>query len=424
MPQVSSSSKVSPGAVWHLSAQFDSDGHRAVLPVGRRCIIGRQPGLDMTLSSPYISGKHAELSSLHGKLVIHDLGSRNGTYVNGERVRRPVYLGSGDVIRVGDVKLRVHHRTPLANKESGPMEQLNFTWLKEQIAELQQSGKVNHALQPIADSHTGEVIGYEAIARSSVTGLETADKMLSAARIFGKEVELAEHLRKSIVESSWPVARGRMIMVTVRDSENLSVEVTPSLERLIAATPQSSLCVAMSHLETRGEPSLNAFLRSVQKSQVNWMFDRFRQDQLPFLQQVAVPPQFVRLHPTLTAHLEQQTPMQHDALKQFVIAIQSQQIQVIATGIDTETAGEISRTIGIDLLQGAFIGDDSPLPSLPLPGTIDFKLDESHVLQEEYPPPPSGSSLLRRGLSTVGSAPRNVRTSTLRIEDIRRALGE
>ncbi|MBK6516852.1 MAG: SpoIIE family protein phosphatase [Polyangiaceae bacterium] len=71
-------------------------------------VIGRTPGLALTLDHDTVSRKHAEIfCDPFGRWWIRDLGSTNGTSVNDERVRERV-LRPGDRIGVGDYRLRFH----------------------------------------------------------------------------------------------------------------------------------------------------------------------------------------------------------------------------------------------------------------------------------------------------------------------------
>jgi serine/threonine protein kinase len=72
---------------------------------GREIIIGRSSDLDMVLVEEMVSRRHAKVS-FFDDLVVEDLGSSNGTFVNGERVQRAV-LKDGDRILIGTSILRV-----------------------------------------------------------------------------------------------------------------------------------------------------------------------------------------------------------------------------------------------------------------------------------------------------------------------------
>jgi hypothetical protein len=78
-----------------------------------RVAIGRHESNDLSFNSRNVSNYHAEILNEGDALVLHDLGSTNGSYVNEERVKRRK-LGHGDRIRIGNNEITVR----LANGDS------------------------------------------------------------------------------------------------------------------------------------------------------------------------------------------------------------------------------------------------------------------------------------------------------------------
>jgi len=74
-------------------------GKRLSLP-SNVTVIGRRSSCDLQVPLPIVSRKHCQISEVDGQLRIRDLGSRNGTYLNGERVGEAV-LEAGDSVRIG-----------------------------------------------------------------------------------------------------------------------------------------------------------------------------------------------------------------------------------------------------------------------------------------------------------------------------------
>jgi hypothetical protein len=82
-------------------------------PIGARNMsIGRKHGNDIQLNDLTLSGRHAMISSLPDYVFIEDLGSTNGTMVNGNHIKK-VALEHGDIIQVGH-----HQLTYLCEAES------------------------------------------------------------------------------------------------------------------------------------------------------------------------------------------------------------------------------------------------------------------------------------------------------------------
>ena len=64
--------------------------------------LGRLPPADIVLSAAGISRSHCELVLDGGRLIVVDLGSTNGTFVDGERIAQPTPLPVGSILQVGD----------------------------------------------------------------------------------------------------------------------------------------------------------------------------------------------------------------------------------------------------------------------------------------------------------------------------------
>jgi len=69
---------------------------------GDQVVIGRDSTNGVAINDAEVSRKHARLTFQGGKYVLEDLGSTNGTFVNGQRLAGPVVLKAGDVVSLGE----------------------------------------------------------------------------------------------------------------------------------------------------------------------------------------------------------------------------------------------------------------------------------------------------------------------------------
>lgn len=77
-----------------------------VVPLDGEVTIGRRPPAEIVLLDDAVSGQHARLTHRQGEWVVEDLGSTNGTYVNGRRLTGPVTLRPGDLVVTGKAAWR------------------------------------------------------------------------------------------------------------------------------------------------------------------------------------------------------------------------------------------------------------------------------------------------------------------------------
>ncbi|MGQ9654866.1 MAG: cyclic nucleotide-binding domain-containing protein [Thermodesulfobacteriota bacterium] len=94
-----------------------------VFPVYGQVSIGRSPGNVIQMLDPSVSRRHAIVYSTGEKTVVEDLGSQNGTFVNGERVQK-AFLTKGDILRVGNSLLRFVQEEVRQDEDGGPTQEL------------------------------------------------------------------------------------------------------------------------------------------------------------------------------------------------------------------------------------------------------------------------------------------------------------
>ena len=135
--------------------------------------VGRQRGLSLFLASESVSKEHAEIVLDGDALCVRDLGSKNGTFVNSERVSE-ARLNEGDILHFAQVEFRVgRHELDEAEPGLEPSTvSLGDMRLPQQfvegvreLPELLEGRMVTTLFQPIVSLPSGSVAGYEALGR-------------------------------------------------------------------------------------------------------------------------------------------------------------------------------------------------------------------------------------------------------------------
>jgi len=114
---------------------------------GSRMTIGRDPACECVLDYPMVSWRHAEVSRDGGGIYVTDLGSRNGTYVNGVRIAGRTPLGAGGEIGLGSYRFTLLDSGTFARRED------NGNVCIEAVAltvDITRSGQGQRLLNPVS----------------------------------------------------------------------------------------------------------------------------------------------------------------------------------------------------------------------------------------------------------------------------------
>ena len=95
--------------------------------------IGREQGLGIVLEDGEVSRRHARISPSAGSVVVEDLGSRNGSFVNEQPIDGPRELRAGDRVRVGLTVLELRSPEQIQRGQSGVIAMPQITKLGQGV---------------------------------------------------------------------------------------------------------------------------------------------------------------------------------------------------------------------------------------------------------------------------------------------------
>ncbi len=171
-------------------------GHSVVLPqqlqTGRSLTIGREQGNDVVLADPLVSRHHARLdpATPTSPAVLHDLGSFNGTFVNGQRVQGAVALALGSEVIFGNQTFRWDGHQLIASATAH-----EFTLYADGLTQVVAGGKrlienISFKLEPRSLT---AVIGPSGAGKSTLLGALTGLKPASHGRVIWQGHDLYQH---------------------------------------------------------------------------------------------------------------------------------------------------------------------------------------------------------------------------------------
>lgn len=105
---------------------------------GESLVVGRSSASDLVLADKFLSRRHARLFVEEGRMMVEDMGSRNGTLLNGSPVQQPTAVDVGDVIKVSGSVISVQDDTHPSSASSKPGLDLGQTVFRD-ASDLMQS---------------------------------------------------------------------------------------------------------------------------------------------------------------------------------------------------------------------------------------------------------------------------------------------
>ena len=92
----------------HLAITEPREGRGRIYDLGGTEVsIGRAAGCTVTVDDTFVSQLHARVYTRDGQIMVEDMGSTNGTYLNRRRVSSPVVMQPGDQLQVGNTVLEL-----------------------------------------------------------------------------------------------------------------------------------------------------------------------------------------------------------------------------------------------------------------------------------------------------------------------------
>jgi len=334
--------------------------------------IGRQPDCGVQLNVARISRLHAEIRlDDNGFLQIVDLGSTNGTFVNGQRIEASTSIMAGDVIHVGDQEMRLVEEQVDAPQTNDGMTQIGlgtlpheFPMMVREFNELLDAERVVGYRQLITDNR-GVPFGHELLGRGIHPTLPAGPgELFALARALDEEVRLSRLMRRKGFEAADRAGMATPLFFNTHPAEcRAPDELIGELETLRNRYPSLDLVfevheAAVTDLGVMAE--IDAGLRAMD---IRLAYDDFGAGQARLLELVEVPPHFLKFDIALVRGVGAPDSARYRLLANLNGMIRDMGVRTLAEGIEDEETAHACAEIGIDLFQGFLYGRPEPIES-------------------------------------------------------------
>jgi EAL domain-containing protein (putative c-di-GMP-specific phosphodiesterase class I) len=348
--------------------------------------IGRRQGLEIVLPADSVSKSHAEIYARGSGLRLRDLGSKNGTFVNRDRVEDAA-LAEGDVLHFADFEFRLGRSdaaepAPAAARDERPTTVAvrqpalphQFEKGTRELRELLRDGQVTIEFQPIVLLSRGTVAAYEALGRGLHPHLDASpSELLRIAESIGAEAELSRLFRKKAVELAAQRPDMPTIFLNTHPKEFEQPGLLESLEELRTISPQLDLALEIHEkVFTRESETYDTYLSRIKEMRqlllernIALAYDDFGAGQAHLLELAEAPPHYLKFDHRFVHDLDQ-APKAKRRLLQSLLALARDLLVkgTVAEGIETAAEARACAEIGFTYAQGYHLGRPRPIERL------------------------------------------------------------
>ncbi len=360
---------------WFLSGQIDeSDSNRQYPLHTFPFTIGRREESSLPLPVGCISKDHAVVKETPAGLILQELGSTNGTFVNGVKVEGETTIKENDLIHFASIVFRVGSKNQIAQTNTHTIHEdvCDSALAMIQFERLISDGGLYPHFQPLVRLDDQSRIGYEVLGRSRLFGLQTPHEMFSAASQLGLEAQLSEAFRLRGIEIGTAFGSESNLFVNTHPKELDRPEFYDSLREVREAAPEQAITLEIHEGASTNMTMMRELCAVLKDLNIQLAFDDFGVGRARLVELGEVRPEFLKFDMKLTKNIEHAPPKRQELVALFANLVNNLGIQTLAEGVETRECHEILVQMGFQLGQGFYYGRPSPISK--------YTVDESSAM--------------------------------------------
>tara|TARA_R110002073_G_scaffold8027_18_gene44854 strand:- start:17569 stop:18672 length:1104 start_codon:yes stop_codon:yes gene_type:complete len=351
--------------VWTLTEYGSGNSQRRTLNVSRKeSIVGRSTDADICIGASSVSKQHARIWFDADELQVEDLGSTNGTYLNGDPVKNAV-LREGDLLQFANAVYRIGKTREVLN--DGTMKEGLIPWAQTLLTfdRLLTDREVIPHFQPIITMNRQVTYGMEALARSNMPELRNPASMFQVAERLGQEATLSELMREEasriLVDDSQVDSR---IFLNTHPAEFGTERLMKSLAKLRMDYSDLQFTIEVHEGAVTELEQMRSLRDAISELGMQLSYDDFGAGQGRLLELVEVPPDVLKFDMQLIRNIDTASENRQELLRSLVRIAKDSGSTTLAEGVETEEEHQVCVELGFELGQGYLYGRPALLPEV------------------------------------------------------------
>jgi EAL domain-containing protein (putative c-di-GMP-specific phosphodiesterase class I) len=336
-------------------------------------VVGRRSDSDLVLDSKHGSQRHAEFFARGEALWLRDLGSTNGTSINGRRIVGEHPVGDGDVVHFADAEFRAAAELAIASLHQTQVfstsDRVRLDEVVRQPMAFQQmlsAGNLKALFQPLVRLADRSVFGYEVLGRGELDGRETTPgDLFFIAEKLQREVELSVAFRAKGLEQAAPIAASAELFINTHPAELADPALLlHSLVLLRRGYPAARLVLEIHEAAVADLAALKSLRSGLEPLRIGLAFDDFGRGQARLVELGEVAPDYLKFDAELVERLHLPSHRKRrELVRSLVGAALDLGIVPIAECIESSEEAAACTDLGFELGQGFYLGPPAPAES-------------------------------------------------------------
>ena len=345
---------------WVLVGRFSGNTPTQVVLDPLPFVVGRRPDVSLTLARPTISGLHAEFYQTDHGLFLRDLGSTNGTFVNGERLAGSRLMEPGYLIQFADRPFQLTFDAAMPTDNTAAKNVCDHAFALVQFRTLIANSAVEAYYQPIIHLQSNEPLAYEVLARSRLQGLESAGEMFHAAEELDMHIALSQLVCRKGLETSWTFEKPPHLFLNTHPDEMSSPDFFDWLERVREIAPLQPLTIEIHEAAITDVAALSDLRKHLDELNMGLAFDDFGAGQARIAELAEIRPNHLKFDRRIITGLDIADASRRRFVQSLIHAVQDLGIMPLAEGVETAGELQVCRELGFETAQGYYLGRPEP----------------------------------------------------------------
>jgi len=340
---------------WNLQGIIPPNTHPIRIPIPNgKFQVGRRPDVNLCLPVPSVSKLHAEFVATDNGLLVRDLNSTNGTFVNGQRIKQEMLVDEYDIVQFAGFEFVVG-RTHLDSTRTQQSTIADWMQTLTQFQRLMTERALVPHFQPIVQLSDGETIGYEVLARSVLPGMCSPRDMFEAAERSNQAASLSDLCRRTGVEAGQKIPAPAIMFLNTHPSETIQTGLIESLAQLRCLAPDQPIVLELHEAALTQPKEIIKLRQALRQMNIQLAYDDFGAGQSRLQELAEVAPDYLKFDMSLIRdiHLSAQRSQFVGGLVRLALDLN---ILPLAEGIENTLEADVCRELGFTHAQGYYYG--------------------------------------------------------------------